>query len=76
MDIILESLGSLEDLKAGVYAGVKAEAKQKLNERKIAAIDWNTLTNDSAGATTLEKQIEVFNATRNRKNRNASYLDA
>ena len=55
------------DLKGGVYAGIKEEAKKKLNERKIATIDWNSLTNDSAGATTYEKQIEVFNSTRSGK---------
>ncbi len=36
------------------------EAKAKLASNGIASVDWNALTNDSAGAKTKEKIMESF----------------
>lgn len=48
----------------GYYKDVKKEATNQLKEKKHAYVNWNVLTNDSAGANTLEKQIETFENTR------------
>lgn len=47
----------------GKYANIKKEAKQLLNENEIVNIDWNCLTGDSAGNTTVEQFIEEIDKT-------------
>ena len=42
----------------GKYKKIKEESKQVLEENQIGYIDWNALTNDSAGAKTKEALIE------------------
>ncbi len=42
----------------GKYKKIKEEAKPILEENQIGYIDWNALTNDSAGAKTKEALIE------------------
>lgn len=42
----------------GKYKKIKEESKQILEENQIGYIDWNALTNDSAGAKTKEALIE------------------
>lgn len=47
----------------GKYHDLKMEAKAKLASNGIASVDWNALTNDSAGAKTKEKIMESFYST-------------
>ncbi len=42
----------------GKYKKIKEESKQVLEENQIGYIDWNALTNDSAGAKTKEALME------------------
>lgn len=48
----------------GKYHQVKQNAAKYLNEKGIAHIDWNALTSDSAGAKTVESEIQEFEKTR------------
>lgn len=47
----------------GYYHDLKSEAKGVLREQGIGSVDWNALTNDSAGATTMEEIMDTFYAT-------------
>lgn len=42
----------------GKYSKLKEEAREELKKNKIAYLDWNALSNDSAGAKTKEELIE------------------
>lgn len=52
----------------GKYHNLKQEAKEKLKENKIAYLDWNALSNDSAGAKTKEELMENIQNTVGNKN--------
>lgn len=52
----------------GKYAALKSEAKKELNKQNISYIDWNALTNDSAGANTKEKILSNLKNTIKEKN--------
>lgn len=47
----------------GKYGKLKEEAKEELKKQKIAYLDWNALSNDSAGAKTKEELIEGIKNT-------------
>ena len=47
----------------GKYGKLKEEAKEELKKQKIAYLDWNALSNDSAGAKTKEELIESIKNT-------------
>ena len=47
----------------GKYSELKKEAKELLRQNGIASLDWNALTNDSAGANTKEKIMDNFYST-------------
>lgn len=51
----------------GKYHALKSEAKIMLEENNIAYLDWNCLSNDSAGATTKEEILESISETSNDK---------
>lgn len=57
----------------GPYHKVKQIAKKILAEKNIASTNWNCLTGDAAGNTTVESQIAEFNKTRS-KDRNLIVL--
>lgn len=44
----------------GKYHNLKQQAKELLKQNGVASLDWNALTNDSAGANTKEKIMENF----------------
>lgn len=52
----------------GKYKQIKAEIKPVLEQNEIAYLDWNALTNDSAGAKTKEAMIENLAQTAENKN--------
>ena len=52
----------------GKYKNIKTEAKLILDQNEIAYLDWNALTNDSAGAITKEAMIESLIGTIENKN--------
>ena len=52
----------------GYYDDIKTKAKQILNKNGIAYLDWNALTNDSAGATTEEEMLKNLKSTSKNKN--------
>ena len=52
----------------GYYSEVKANAKKLLEEKGIASLDWNALTNDSAGANTEELIMKNLKETCSGKN--------
>lgn len=47
----------------GTYSKIKKEAKKELKKQKIAYLDWNSLTNDAAGANTKEKLMKNLKKT-------------
>lgn len=47
----------------GKYNNLKQQAKEELKENKIAYLDWNALSNDSAGAKTKEELMENIKNT-------------
>ena len=47
----------------GYYHDLKTEAKEELEKQGVASLDWNALTNDSAGATTMEEIMDNFYST-------------
>lgn len=51
----------------GKYKDIKKAATVNMREQKKAYVNWNSLTNDSAGAKTLEEQIAVFEQSRKNK---------
>ena len=52
----------------GEYEKQKKQSREYFKKQKVAFIDWNALTDDSVGAETNKKQLEVFNKTRKGKN--------
>lgn len=52
----------------GKYATIKSEAKILLEQNNIAYVDWNSLSNDAAGAKTKEAIIENTKSTIGNKN--------
>lgn len=52
----------------GKYSKVKKVAISKLDENNITYIDWNALTGDAEGKTTVEELINEFKATIGEKN--------
>ncbi|MCI9015663.1 MAG: polysaccharide deacetylase [Clostridia bacterium] len=54
--------------KGGKYGAIKEEAKVLLDQNDIAYIDWNALSEDSAGAKTKEALIENIKKTVGNKN--------
>ena len=52
----------------GYYDDIKTEAKKILKQNHIAYLDWNALTNDSAGATTEEEMLKNLKSTSKGKN--------
>ncbi len=52
----------------GKYATIKTEAKVLLEQNNIAYVDWNSLSNDAAGAKTKEAIIENTKSTIGNKN--------
>lgn len=52
----------------GEYDEIKKKIKKELNNNDIAYLDWNALTNDSAGANTKEKIMENLKETVGNKN--------
>ena len=52
----------------GYYSEVKTNAKKLLEEKGIASLDWNALTNDSAGANTEELIMKNLKETCGGKN--------
>lgn len=48
----------------GYYGEIKKQIVEVLKERGEAHTNWNALTADAAGATTVEKQLESFEKTR------------
>lgn len=53
----------------GQYEKIKKQAKKVLKKNDIAYLDWNALTNDSAGANTKEKIMKnLKETTGNKKN--------
>lgn len=44
----------------GKYHEVKQKAKKILEEKDVAWVDWSTLTGDSVGKNTVEKQVAHF----------------
>ena len=52
----------------GKYGVLKQQAKEELKKNKIAYLDWNAVSNDSAGAKTKEELIQnVKNTVGNKK---------
>lgn len=49
----------------GFYHNFKARAKEFLKTKKMCVVDWNTLTGDSVGNDSFEKQFKEFEKTRN-----------
>lgn len=47
----------------GTYNNIKQQAKEVLNENKIAYLDWNALSNDAAGAKTKEELMNNIIST-------------
>ena len=47
----------------GPYASIKSQAIPILEEQEISYVDWNALTNDSAGSKTKEKIIQNLVST-------------
>lgn len=47
----------------GVYEKIKKKAIKELTKKNIAYLDWNALTNDSAGANTKEKIMQNLKET-------------
>lgn len=47
----------------GKYGKLKEDAKEEMKKNKIAYLDWNALSNDSAGAKTKEELIESIKNT-------------
>jgi len=52
----------------GKYHDLKADTKIMLEENNVAYLDWNCLSNDSAGATTKEDILASIIETSNNKN--------
>jgi len=52
----------------GKYHNLKTEAISMLEQNNIATLDWNCLSNDSAGATTKEEILTAISETSNNKN--------
>ncbi len=52
----------------GYYDDIKTKAKQILKKNGVAYLDWNALTNDSAGATTEEEMLKNLKSTSKNKN--------
>lgn len=52
----------------GEYDAVKKQTRKLLKEKNIAYLDWNSLTNDSAGANTKEKIMKNLKDTVANKN--------
>lgn len=52
----------------GAYEKVKKQTKEELKKKDIAYLDWNALTNDSAGANTKEKIMKNLKETVGKKN--------
>lgn len=52
----------------GYYDDIKTKAKKVLEKNHVAYLDWNCLTNDSAGATTEEEMLKNLKSTAKGKN--------
>lgn len=52
----------------GRYSSVKKAAQKMLENKNIAYIDWNALTNDAAGANTKQKMMKSLKSTVKNKN--------
>ena len=52
----------------GKYKDIKNAAKPVLEQNEIAYLDWNALTNDSAGAKTKEQMVQSLIGTIENKN--------
>ena len=52
----------------GYYEEQKKKSRDFFTKKKIAFVDWNSLTDDSVGADTNKEQLRVFNETRKEKN--------
>lgn len=66
--IILEYLDFLDGSIGGKYNQIKQDAKEVLRQNNIAYLDWNALSNDSAGAKTKEEIIKNVKETVEGKN--------
>ena len=52
----------------GKYANIKTEATKLLADNSIAYVDWNALTGDAEGKTTVEAMIQELQETSNNRN--------
>ena len=52
----------------GKYNQIKQEAKEVLKQNNVAFLDWNALSNDSAGAHTKEDIMDNITKTVGEKN--------